>query len=494
MELQLPLFNTTGGFLGNQVSPVRLVNMYVANIPSTKGVAVTMMPGTATQYSTAGNNTRLLYTNPTDMFAVFDEHLVIFNTSLTPSSVGDFTTTSGYIGVSANNSKQITFVDNVDGWVYDYSTMTPTFTQITDVDFPSQPVDTTQLDGYTIVGQSSSNKWYVSDIGNSTSYDALNFARLTSREDTIVGVRVLNRRIYIFGNLVTEVFYNSASVQGDVGISTFPFVRDDNNILEFGCGAVGSIAQDENKLVFLTSQKNGGPSIRLITEGGMRKISSLDIDYNLEQLLEAGKTLSDAQGFLYKFNGIDFYLINFITANKCYQYSFDTDTWNDIESISGNTYFASVHAYFNNKHFLGNTTLAQLRVMSDIYVRNDAEDIHCKIITPIIEHPSMQRLELKRIILQCKQGQGQVTTYLNANGTWNDFGLNPELYLSVSQDGGETYQGPAIKSIGRVGYYDWETFWNAQNLSRRYVFKFEKFQPFKLTILNAVLVYELKGY
>jgi hypothetical protein len=224
MEVVLPIYNSTGGFLGEQVNPTRIINMYPAPVDGVNSHVLAMIPGSEVAYThTGGDRTRLVYRNLDTLFAVYNDEVILHDTALNATSLGTLNTSAGYIGVSSNNSQQITFVDNVEGWVYDYSGMSPTFTQITDPDFFSQPVDTAFLDGYTIIAQSSSNRWQISDINDSTSYDALNFARLTSEQDFLVGVRVVNRRIFLFGNQITEIFYNSENLSGAVGLSTFPF-------------------------------------------------------------------------------------------------------------------------------------------------------------------------------------------------------------------------------------------------------------------------------
>lgn len=70
----------------------------------------------------------------------------------------------GYVGIDANNAvnPQIIIVDGVKGYIID--TILSTFTQITDSNFPPNPIDVCFLDGFFIVGQGGSNLFFMSSL------------------------------------------------------------------------------------------------------------------------------------------------------------------------------------------------------------------------------------------------------------------------------------------------------------------------------------------
>lgn len=71
------------------------------------------------------------------------------------------TTTTGYVGVDANIF-QIIFVDGMKGYIYD--TTARTFSQITDSNFPSIPLDVCFLDGFFVVINGSTPDFYLSSL------------------------------------------------------------------------------------------------------------------------------------------------------------------------------------------------------------------------------------------------------------------------------------------------------------------------------------------
>lgn len=78
-------------------------------------------------------------------------------------------TETGFVGVDANTF-QVIFVDGVSGYIYD--TNAGTFERITDTQFPSSPVDVTQLDGFFTVAAGGTNTFYLSSFDQGMVYSA----------------------------------------------------------------------------------------------------------------------------------------------------------------------------------------------------------------------------------------------------------------------------------------------------------------------------------
>jgi hypothetical protein len=83
--------------------------------------------------------------------------------SLVKSLLGTIVTTTGYVGIDANQY-QVIFVDGTEGYIWD--TNATTFEQITDVGFPANPIDVCYLDGYFLVAAGGTNNFYLSLINN----------------------------------------------------------------------------------------------------------------------------------------------------------------------------------------------------------------------------------------------------------------------------------------------------------------------------------------
>ena len=78
---------------------------------------------------------------------------------LVTSPIGTINTTSGYVGIDANQF-QVIFVDGQNGWIWD--TNTSLFEQITDPSFPALPIDVCYIDGFFIVASGGTNNFQLS--------------------------------------------------------------------------------------------------------------------------------------------------------------------------------------------------------------------------------------------------------------------------------------------------------------------------------------------
>jgi len=492
-RVELPLVGGTGGYFGQQFDPERTVNLFVAYAPGTNYKALITIPGAETIYTnTQGENTRALFENTDNLFAIFGNELVSFDNALNPLSVGTINTSIGTVRIADNNSQQIMFVDNVDGWVYDFSTVTPTFTQITDTGFTSYnaPRDVDFLDGHMIVGFNSSNRWSISALNDATSWPALNTAFLTSAgNERIEGIRVINRRIFIFGRTVTERWYNSGAA------SSFPFVRDDNLILQYGCVATGSIAKGsltngESVLAWLAQNETGSPSIRITEGGASQPISTPNIDYKLQFLTN----LENAFGYMFRIDGHSFYLINFIDDKLTLVYDFDSKVWHEQEMMNEDPYFSCCHAYFQNKHILGHHDAPKLSELNSDFVTNPDENIKCIRETSIFSLPSNERVLLDRVQVEMRQGIGAKTTRNRGNNTYDGFELAPKMFLAYSDNGGYTYGDQYTMPVGKVGEAFWITAWDLNALSDRHSFRFYCTYGAKTILLNMAAQISDRGY
>jgi hypothetical protein len=485
----IPLVGGASGYLDPQFDCQLTVNMYQARMEGTKEIGLIQIPGRRLRYTHPdGESVRAQFADRNDLalFAVFGSDLVSFDESLNPITIGEFeNTTSGYIGIDSNNSKQITFVDGVDGYVYDYSTGTPTFEPITSDGFPPSPTDVSYLDGHMLVTEGDSNRWFISDIDDATSYNALNFAQLTSDEEKVVGIRVVNRRIFIFGRYITEVFYNSGNA------SSFPFVRDNNVVLQYGCGAVKSISQADNKLIWVATQRNGGPSVRLTMGGPAIRISDPAVEYALQSY----EDLTDCRGYMQKINAHTFYVLNNPTANECWVCDLDMNyAWHKQEMIDGSTYFASTHAVYLGKHYAGSYNAPEIYEISPDFTTNDDQNIHCVRITAPIFHPKLQRMRHDRFEIQGFMGGGATTTAILQNNRYDDFELDPKIYISVSRDYGKTFSEPFVRSMGKAGEFNWQAIVLQLGVSKSFVYKLETFHANRTAFLRADGVFTPIGY
>lgn len=500
-KINLPFAGATGGYIGEQVDPAQTINMYVAQIAGQPNPALIAFPGNAVSASNdIATYTRAQYQTGNFLFVVYSNQVVVYENDLLTSTSFTINTSAGVANFASNNSKQVILVDGVDGWVFDISA-SPTIVQITDTFFTSisNPLDVAYLNGHIIVAFGSGNKWIISNIEDATTYNALNFAFITSAGNQLLtGVRVSSSRIYLFGSTITEVWYPTGQA------SSFPFARDDNSTASFGCSSNATIQAGviqvkslyrifpdmENAVIWLGAWPQGTPKVLMSSMGTTNTISDEATEYKIQQL----STVEDAVGILLTINAMTFYILTFPTGNLSLMYNFDLKMWTELQMINGSYYFASCHSVFNNVNYLGSFLAPTISRMDDNLSYNGTEAIHCVRTIPIINLPSYERLGLDRFDLEMRSGTGLKTTEQLSDLTYSPFNLNPEVYLSHSVDGGYHFSQQRPVTTGAVGQADWKIFWQGFPVSTRHVIKVESFNATKTIFMNAFATLQNVGY
>lgn len=98
------------------------------------------------------------------------------------------------------------------------------------------------IDGFFIL-VSRSGQFFHSNF-DSEQFDQLDFAWASSNPDDVVGLAILNRRIYLLGSKSIEQWYN-------YGGADFAFKRDNSVSINIGCASRASIVTNESSITFL---------------------------------------------------------------------------------------------------------------------------------------------------------------------------------------------------------------------------------------------------
>jgi hypothetical protein len=102
----------------------------------------------------------------------------------------------------------------------------------------------TWQDQYFIQDKVSSGRFYISALGDPTSWAALDFANAEANPDNLVRVMSDHSELLLFGEVTTEFWGNS-------GAADFPYVRLGSAVVEWGLAARESLAKFDSSLMFL---------------------------------------------------------------------------------------------------------------------------------------------------------------------------------------------------------------------------------------------------
>lgn len=436
-----------------------------------------------------------------------------------PVQIGTLTTVTGYVGISANNATvpEIIFVDGQKGWYYKNDASIP-LTQITDINFPGQPIDVTFLDGFFVVANGNSNLFFLSQINKAALWAPLQQGQINSHPGNIVACRTLHRFLFLFSENYVEVWQN----QG-IG-SNLPFRRNNSYLIEVGTPAIGSVTVGFDMLFFLSQDNDGLGSIIKVTGTNAIPVSNIPLDFEMAQFIQDPAVgVADARGILTNENGLIFFRLNFTKANKTYVYNATLSTpqqplWHEEQTLPGNRHPGQTHLFFDGQNHYGAWDRPVMYHVDDSFLSNDGEAIpRIRIAMPTCP-PGYQRIRIDRFHLDLRQGDitqnihSVEVNLLTEDGLdiltesgipiiadiiippFVDASIQPVVFLSISKDGGVSYGNELRANMGKIGERTFRTVWRKLGTTKRgqaFVPRIKFFHQTPFYILGAAWAYEI---
>lgn len=418
------------------------------------------------------------------LYVVISQRVYQIDTSFTPTLIGTLNTSVGYVGIDANQKEptpQIIFVDGVDGWIWDGDS----FDEITDTDFPGQPIDVAYCAGRFFVASAASNYVGLSDLNDGFAYQSANRIYLQNDNDTSCnGVISLNGKVTVFGTESMQIFNN-------VGGQSPPFRTDTTFQPNTGLASTASVAinqvVDPNgnpSSFFLGATKKGFFPVMKMTGLSLQKISPKWVDALINNLTNP----ADCIGDIYTEGGCVFYQLSFNTDNKTLVYN-DTigdpnKAWSEKEMLNKDRYIGQCYAYFNGVQCMLSCINGWLYDISSDYLDNDGEPIRWLIKTAPFTASTFNEVECVEMRLDVTKGIGTANPPDNL----------PTVRLRTSTNSGITYGNTIEQPLAQIGDYSYYTqfeqvagMYNARSI----VFEIECTSTVDYNIFGGTLQYRI---
>ncbi len=521
-RMDFPIVGSLHQNIVTKINASRTINMYEAH--STEGKKPTYLHPTPGKLAVGtfsdGNTGRASFVFKEFTYFVQGDTIYRMDNTLVLNVIAAnfFTTLTGHVGIAANEN-EIIFVDGFKAYLFNTTTATGSDVTATLPPGPLAsaflPLDVDFMDGSFILESKNPafrNRFYVSDLNSGASWPVLNFALINSRPTILNGLAVLKRRIFFFGLVKSEIWY-------DAGDADFRFRRDNNLLLEHGVAAIDTISQAFDRLFYLSNDIDGVGSIMMIA-GGITPIaiSTTAMDEQIQYFAHP----EDATGFAYKINGQIFYQINFTQDDHTFVFNASLSDpekgilhWHELEMANtalpldnplrdteGNHRdIANTHAFFDNKHFITTYLDDKLYEVSNLFLTNNNERIKRTRICRVTSVPTYNRTSYGRLQVDMLQGVGAINqkaflnplpipTYLELA---NASDVDPIIYLSVSEDGGITYDSLGSTSFGKAGDRLIRVLWGDLGTYRDAIYKWEMYNAVPTYILGAAVDMEVQN-
>ena len=439
----------------------------------------------------------------------------------------------------SDNGTQIFIAANPISYIY--NTVTDTFGQILDPDFPGAAT-VGFLDGYFVFTPPNSQRIWVTQLLDGTSINPLDFASAEGNPDDIVSMIVDHREVWLFGTVSTEVWYNA-------GGADFPLLRIQGAFNELGCAARYSVARMNNQIYWL-GKDGRGQGIVYATNGYQgQRVSTHAVEWQIQQY----GSLSDAISFTYQQDGHSFYVLTFPSANRTWCYDAATGAWHERNGWADQwtRYRGVTQAFFNNENVVGdfeNGNIYAVDQDSYSYGGETQRWLRSWRALPTGEN-TLARTAHHALQLDCETGVGReqypsndvevtlatedgisiVAEYVQndlvtedgftltteANDGFETLvdapdlpypfippmylttttypalpGYDPQVMLRWSDDGGHTWSNEHWRSMGKIGAFGYRTIWRRLGMTmkiRDRVYEVSGSDPIKLAIMGAEL-------
>jgi hypothetical protein len=379
-------------------------------------------------------------------------------------ATGTLGTTAGIVSM-AFSPTQVVIADGAAGYLYVPSTTT--FSTIA-ANFPNGARTTTFVAGFFVAEQPGTAQFWVSNVNDGSTWNALAFASASSYSDNILAVDNLLGNLILFSQLHMEFWQN-------VGTTPQPFAPILSAANEFGLAAIFSRAHVSQTIIFLAQTREGQVQFVQVSGYSVTVISNPDLEYIINQF----SVVSDAVGLSYEIDTHKFYQVSFPTANRSFLFDTSTALWSDVQtgpSVIPSRHWGNLSAYYAGKTLISDYATNQVYTQSVNQFTDNGQIIIREIITRHILS-NFNRVRISLVYLDMETGVGLQTGQ----------GSNPQIMLQYSKDNGRTWSAERWVTSGLVGQYLTRVLWRRFGSTRDATFRIRMSDPVKFVITEGAI-------
>lgn len=435
--MDLPLLGPQGGAYSLPLNAQRTVNLFPVLDPAGKHKpALFGTPGCVSWATVGAGPIRGALEFDGVGYVVSGAKLYTVTTSGTVTERGTLPTLVGAVSLATNGLQvliadeecSVACLDNYgilkpgDGNFYVYDIAAATFAPLVPPDVPSE------------------QSFYLTDLADFTTVDALAFASSESSPDDLVRVFGNQGELWLFGKDSTEIWRDDA---GD-----FPFVRVSQN--GRGIAAQNAVAAFDNSLLWLTTER------QVMRANGYTPARASDDAVELS--IGRMTTVDDAVAFTYTQEGHEFFALIFPTEGVTWVLDAASGLWHE-RSSNGGAWRARAYLKLGNRHLIGDAASGKLlEIRTDLY-DEDGDELVAQHVMPAI-WSDQDPISHDRFQLDFEAGVGLVD------------GSDPHIWLEWSDDQGGSWSNRLDRSLGKMGERKTRAVWTrlGQSVSRNYRF------------------------
>lgn len=383
----------------------------------------------------------------------------------TATERGELLSSFGNVSMDENNN-QLGICDGRKLYTLTYSSNS--FSQVTDPDLPSSVGFLTSIDGYFVVCENDTGRFYISSLNDGTAWDALDFATAESNPDNLLCVKNALGQLWLMGKNTSEIWTNT-------GASSFPFSRISGAIMQVGIVAPHSV-QDLGGSIFWIGQDKRGNGIVYRANGFVPEpISTEPINIKIRN----ANDIDEITSWSYQEDGHTFYALTGGGLETTLVFDLDTNEWHERSfNNNGNLeqHLGQCVTFAFGKHLVGDRRNGNIYEMSiDYYDDNGEEIVSERIYTHLSDMDRIIRYNALEISLETGVG--------NLTGD----GQDPLISLQLSKDGARTWSNWFTAPIGKLGKFQTKVAFRRLGVAEQMTFKIRISDPVKKALTGSYL-------
>jgi hypothetical protein len=467
--MRIPL--TGGAYAAKSViaDAQRSVNLYAEQNPQDANAPFTYYPTpglTLVSTPPAAGESRCIYTATNgNRYEVVGANVYFVSAANAYKLLGIISSQAGPVSMADNGTSVFVVDGTANG--YTISMTDNVMSPVSDTAFyGADKVD--YVDGYFVFNQPGTQHFYISKF-NDITFDSLDIASKSTYADNLVTLAVMHREIWLFGDLTTEVWYNT-------GASDFTFGRMPGVFIEHGCAAKHSVAKIDLALFWLSKDLQGQGCVFAGRNYAAERVST----HALEQEFLTYSRIDDAIGFAYLQGGHAFYVLTFPTANKTWCFDTATGQWHQRGYLEADGSISrhrmNCYSFNGGRNLVGDWQSGNVYMLDPNAYTDNGDTIEHIRSFPHISGADGNRVLFRQFIADMEVG----------NGLPGDTDA-PEIRLRWSDDRGRSWGNYVTASLGKVGEFLTSVQWQRLGYSRDRVFELSWSAPVK-TALNGAFV------
>lgn len=277
--------------------------------------------------------------------------------------------------------------------------------------------------------------------------------------------------IWLPGTETYEAWYVTSS-------ATNPFAPLSGLNGRYGIASSWAWGLAGKQILWLATNKEGATVVST-AQGGGEAISTYAVDAALATYQRTA-SISDAECLVHHEQGHTFVVFAFPSVPATWAYDVEGQSWTERGKWNSATgsydlWSPRVHAYAFGKHLVGDRTSGQIAIMDATYATElDGSGIRRLRRAPGFTHEHW-RLPYDQLELLMDVGLGTQTGQ----------GIDPQVVLRTSRDGGRTWGTERRASFGRAGEYRRRVYWLQLGVLEDAVFEVTITDPVPSRIIDA---------